>query len=59
MRSERNEKGEVIRALYGVIVDEVEVLGTDETGFNVTFCYRLNPGYTRNLEFDPPEVARR
>lgn len=59
VRSERDEKGNVIRALYGVIVDEIEVLGTNETGFNITFCYRLNPDYTRNLEFDPPEVATR
>ena len=59
VRSERDGKGNVIRALYGVIVDEIEVLGTNETGFNITFCYRLNPDYTRNLEFDPPEVATR
>lgn len=53
VRTEFDEKGNVRRAMYGVISNEVVMGGNNEIGRNVSFTYALNPGWTRNLEFDP------
>jgi hypothetical protein len=57
VRTELDEKGNVRRALYGVIAGEVIIGGNNEIGRNVSFTYALNPDWTRNIEFDPAKVA--
>lgn len=57
VRTELDEKGNVRRALYGVIASEVILGGNNEIGRNVSFTYALNPDWTRNLEFDPKKTA--
>lgn len=58
VRTELDEKGNVRRALYGIITgDLVPVAGNSEIGRNVSFTYALNPDWTRNIEFDPAKVA--
>jgi hypothetical protein len=58
VRSEVDEKGNVVRALYGVVSgDFIPVGGNNEIGRNVSFTYALNPNWTRNLEFDPAKTA--
>jgi hypothetical protein len=57
VRTELDEKGNVRRAMYGVISNEVVIGGNNEIGRNVSFTYALNPDWTRNLEFDPAKTA--
>lgn len=57
VRTELDEKGNVRRALYGIVVSEVVIGGNNEIGRNVSFTYALNPEWTRNIEFDPAKVA--
>lgn len=58
VRSEVDEKGNVVRAMYGVVSgDFIPVGGNNEIGRNVSFTYALNPDWTRNLEFDPVKTA--
>jgi hypothetical protein len=57
VRTELDEKGNVRRALYGVIASEVIIGGNNDIGRNVSFTYTLNPDWTRNIEFDPAKVA--
>jgi hypothetical protein len=57
VRTELDEKGNVRRAMYGVISNEVVMGGNNEIGRNVSFTYALNPDWTRNLEFDPAKTA--
>ena len=57
IRTELDEKGNVRRAMYGVISNEVVMGGNNEIGRNVSFTYALNPDWTRNLEFDPAKTA--
>lgn len=57
VRTELDEHGNVRRAMYGVISNEVVIGGNDEIGRNVSFTYALNPDWTRNLEFDPAKTA--
>jgi hypothetical protein len=57
VRTELDEKGDVRRALYGVVVGEVFLGGSFDTGQTVTFTYALNPDGTRNIEFDPAKIA--
>ena len=56
IRTELNPDGSVKRALYGVIPNGLLFSpGVDKVG--AYFIYRLNPGWTRNLEFDPEMSA--
>jgi len=57
VRTELDEHGNVRRAMYGVISNEVVIGGNNEIGRNVSFTYALNPDWTRNLEFDPAKTA--
>lgn len=57
VRTELDEKGNVRRALYGVIASEVVIGGNNEIGRNVSFTYALNPDWTRNIEFDPASMT--
>lgn len=58
VRSEVDEKGNVVRAMYGVVSgDFIPVGGNNEIGRNVSFTYALNTDWTRNLEFDPAKTA--
>lgn len=57
VRTELDEQGNVRRAMYGVISNEVVIGGNNEVGRNVSFTYALNPKWTRNLEFDPAKTA--
>jgi hypothetical protein len=58
VRSEVDEKGNVVRAMYGVVSgDFIPVGGNNEIGRKISFMYALNPDWTRNLEFDPAETA--
>jgi hypothetical protein len=58
VRSEVDEKGNVVRAIYGVVSgDFIPVGGNNEIGRNVSFTYALNLDGTRNLEFDPEKTA--
>lgn len=57
VRTELDERGNVRRAMYGVISSEVIIGGNNEIGRNVSFTYALNPDWTRNIEFDPAKVA--
>jgi hypothetical protein len=50
VRSEIDEWGRVIKAMYGKIYGPVKY-GVRSNSFNAVFY--LNPDYTRNLEFDP------
>lgn len=57
VRSEVDENGNVVRAMYGVVSgDFIPVAGNQEIGRNVSFTYALNPDWTRNLEFDPAKT---
>jgi hypothetical protein len=58
VRTELDEKGNARRALYGVIATEVVIGGNNVIGRNVSFTYALNPGWTRNIEFDPGKVTK-
>jgi len=53
IRSTFDEKGNVSRAMYAVIDGEVVLGGNNEIGRNVSFTYRLNPDWARNIEFSP------
>lgn len=54
VRSEVDEKGNLVRAMYGVVSgDFIPVGGNHQIGRNISFTYALNPDWTRNLEFDP------
>jgi hypothetical protein len=57
VRTELDERGNVRRAMYGVISNEVVMGGNNEIGRNVSFTYALNPDWTRNLEFDPAKTT--
>jgi hypothetical protein len=57
VRAELDEHGNIRRAMYGVISNEVVITGNNEIGRNVSFTYALNPDWTRNLEFDPEKTA--
>ena len=58
VRSEVDEKGNIIRAWYGVVSgDFIPVGGNNEIGRNVSFTYALNPDWTRNIEFEPTKTA--
>jgi hypothetical protein len=58
VRSEVDDKGNVVRAMYGVVSgDFIPVGGNAEIGRSVSFTYALNPDWTRNLEFDPAKTA--
>lgn len=58
VRSEVDEQGNVVRAMYGVVSgDFIPVGGNSEIGRNVSFTYALNPDWTRNLEFDPAKTV--
>jgi hypothetical protein len=58
VRSQVDEKGNVVGAMYGVVSgDFIPVGGNNEIGRNVSFTYALNPDWTRNLEFDPAKTA--
>lgn len=57
VRTELDSNGNVKRAMYGVISNEVVMGGNNEIGRNISFTYALNPDWTRNLEFDPAKTA--
>ncbi|GAB7025024.1 hypothetical protein [Geotalea toluenoxydans] len=53
VRSEKDEKGNLTRAMYGKIKGDIKIdPRSTETG-DIHLFYYLNPDYTRNLEFDP------
>lgn len=52
VRTEQDNKGNILKAKYGKIYGPVTFSGTETGGF-VHFVYYLNPDGTRNLEFDP------
>ncbi len=58
VRTELDEKGNIRRALYGIIGNDVNFFGTRESGFNVSLIYRLNPDWNRNIEFAKDKVAK-
>jgi hypothetical protein len=49
VRSEVDENGNLIKAMYGKIKKDLYIYGSGE----ISMYYYLNPDYTRNLEFDP------
>jgi len=53
VRSEVDEKGNVKRAMYGKIINDVKIDPRGNTTGDIRFTYYLNPDYTRNLEYDP------
>ncbi|MFC1747246.1 hypothetical protein ACFL2V_00410 [Pseudomonadota bacterium] len=54
VRTELDEEGKVINALYGKIHGNIEYWDFDEEVGTVSFTYYLNPSNNdRNLEFDP------
>ena len=57
VRTERDDHGNVRRALYGIIGSEVVLGGNNDLGRNLSFTYVLNPDWTRNLEFDPKKMV--
>ncbi len=57
IRSDVDEKGNLRRALYGVVVGEVFLGGGFDTGQTVSFTYAVNPNWTRNIEFDPRKAT--
>lgn len=58
VRSEVDGKGNIIRAMYGVVSgDFIPVGGNNEIGRNLSFTYAVNPDWTRNIEFDPEKTA--
>lgn len=58
VRSEVDENGNLIRAMYGVVSgDFIPVAGNNEIGRSLSFIYALNPDWTRNLEFDPEKTV--
>lgn len=57
VRTELDEFGNVRRAMYGTISNEVVIGGNNEIGRGISFTYALNPDGTRNIEFDPAKVA--
>ena len=52
VRSEVDEKGNLVRAMYGKIVGEVDLAPKGNGVCRIHFKYYLNPDYTRNLEYD-------
>jgi len=56
VRTELDERGNVRRAMHGIISNEVVIGGNNEIGRNVSFTYALNPDWTRNIEFAPPNT---
>lgn len=58
VRTELDEQKGIRRALHGVIVGEVFLGGSAEAGQTVSFVYKLNPYWTRNIEFAPDEGIR-
>lgn len=58
VRSEVDEKDNIIRAWYGVVSgDFIPVGGNNEIGRNISFTYALNPDWTRNIELDSAKTA--
>lgn len=55
VRSEVDEKGNVIRAQYGKVYGAFRVSGLARKDARVSFLYYLNPDGTRNVEFDPKQ----
>lgn len=53
IRSEVDDKGNVIRAQYGKVHGAFRVSGLVRKDARVSFVYYLNPDGTRNVEFDP------
>lgn len=53
VRSVVDDKGELVRALYGKIRGPIEFDARESKTAHVGFTYYLNPDGTRNLEFDP------
>lgn len=56
VRTELDEKKNIRRALCGTINSEILLGGSSEGGQTVSFIYRLNPDWTRNLEFDSKKM---
>jgi hypothetical protein len=56
VRTERNEKGEVVKGLYGIIDRVPMVLGGFKNNSRLSFAYYINPNWTRNLEFDTRSI---
>lgn len=52
VRTELDEGKNIRRALCGTINSEILLGGSSEGGQTVSFVYRLNPDWNRNLEFD-------
>jgi hypothetical protein len=51
-RSELDDEGNVRRALYGTIQSDFRLTGTSADAISINFLYRLNPTWSRSLEFD-------
>jgi len=49
VRSEVDENGNLVKAMYGKIRGDVDIYASGE----ISMHYYLNPDYTRNLEWDP------
>ncbi|MCF6179010.1 MAG: carboxypeptidase-like regulatory domain-containing protein [Geopsychrobacter sp.] len=53
VRSEVNEEGKLVRAMYGKIRGVIEFEPRRTNTAKIYMHYYLNPDYTRNLEWDP------
>jgi hypothetical protein len=56
VRSEVNDRGEVIRALYGIIDMSPVIRGAGLNAPRFSYSYFLNPNWTKNLEFDAKKI---
>jgi hypothetical protein len=52
VRTERDEMGRIIKGLYGIVYQVPTLAGGSLNNPRLSFAYKINPNWTRNLEFD-------